>query len=83
MADEDRETFKPETINAIFKQSWKESNTRANKEAQLLACEFLRLFVTGKFCEAVHRAADTVTEDDQHIDAEHFEQTLNQLLLDF
>ncbi|KAI9274467.1 centromere protein X-like protein [Phascolomyces articulosus] len=78
--DQDRESFKPETINGIFKAKFKESSSRVNKDALLLSCEFLRLFTA----EAIHRSAEQVTDtDDVVINAEHLERTLTQLLLDF
>ncbi|KAI9496980.1 centromere protein X [Zychaea mexicana] len=77
--DQDRETFKPETINGVFKASWKESNTRANKDALLLSTEFLRLFTT----EALHRSAEKASEEEEEIKPEHLERSLTQLMLDF
>ncbi|KAG2223131.1 hypothetical protein INT45_005687 [Circinella minor] len=78
--DQERESFKPETINGIFKASWKDSGTRSNQQAVLLSCEFLRLFTT----EAIHRSAEQVTDTDENtINAEHLERSLTQLLLDF
>lgn len=80
--DTDTVTFPTETIQAVFKNSWKESSTKANKDSIQLSCEFLRLFTT----EAVHRAAagnGRSTDNERRLGTESLEQILPQLLLDF
>ncbi|KAI8376419.1 centromere protein X-like protein [Radiomyces spectabilis] len=81
--DADTETFSPETLQSIFKLVWKDSNTKASKDALTLCCEFFRLFVS----EAVQRAAEQTEVNDSvqenRIEVEHLERILNQLMLDF
>ncbi|KAI7902369.1 centromere protein X [Cokeromyces recurvatus] len=81
-------TFNPDTVSNVFKAAYKSDNAKANKEAIILACEFLRLFTV----EAIHRASDeqdimntttTVNEASNTLEVEHLERILPQLLLDF
>ncbi|ORX88873.1 hypothetical protein K493DRAFT_73776 [Basidiobolus meristosporus CBS 931.73] len=78
-------TFKPETIQSIFKTVWKESNTKIKSDAASLAADLLRLFTR----EAVHRSAGvskTERADSEavpRLEVEHLEKTAAQLLLDF
>ncbi|CAM0136300.1 hypothetical protein VKS41_006895 [Umbelopsis sp. WA50703] len=76
-------TFKSETINSVFKTQWKETGTKANKDALVLSTELMRIFTV----EAVHRAVDEANKDagggSQTLQVEHLEKVLPQLMLDF
>ncbi|KAI9290301.1 centromere protein X [Umbelopsis sp. AD052] len=76
-------TFKNETIQNVFKAQWKDSGTKANKDAIQLSTELLRIFTV----EAVHRAVDEANKDagggSQTLQVEHLEKILPQLMLDF
>lgn len=81
MSSEEK-TFNPETVQTVFKHAWKNENSKANKEAILLSCEFLRLFVV----EAINRSSEeqqSMDSSSNTIDVEHLERILPQLLLDF
>ncbi|ORY93209.1 centromere protein X-like protein [Syncephalastrum racemosum] len=86
------DTFNPETLNTLFKLSFKDQSTKANKDALVLSAEFLKLFTA----EAVNRSADELdrlggpaefgnedTAQNERINVEHLERILPQLLLDF
>ncbi|KAJ3033134.1 hypothetical protein HDV00_006710 [Rhizophlyctis rosea] len=49
-------TFRPETLQTLFKSVWKDPNTKASKDALALSAEFLRLFVIESFSHAAHQA---------------------------
>ncbi|KAG2206193.1 hypothetical protein INT46_002969, partial [Mucor plumbeus] len=79
-----------DTVLKVFKNSFKNENSKVNKEALQLSCEFLRLFTL----EAIHRASkeqdDMSRLDEQDgprsrkkLEVEHLERILPQLLLDF
>ncbi|CAO0790845.1 unnamed protein product [Mucor circinelloides] len=80
-----------DTVSKVFKSSFKNQNSRLNKEALQLSCEFLRLFTV----EALHRASEeqdrieTSMSDEmgtrprKTLQVEHLERILPQLLLDF
>ncbi|KAL7321425.1 hypothetical protein PS15m_001187 [Mucor circinelloides] len=89
--DTDAPTLNPDTVSKVFKSSFKNQNSRLNKEALQLSCEFLRLFTV----EALHRASEeqdrieTSMSDEigtrprKTLQVEHLERILPQLLLDF
>ncbi|KAI8639119.1 centromere protein X [Parasitella parasitica] len=90
--DTDEAFLNPDTVLSIFKSSFKNKNSKINKEALQLSCEFLRLFTI----EAVHRASEeqdnlnkSALEEQgssnqrKKLELENLERILPQLLLDF
>ncbi|KAG0205827.1 hypothetical protein BGX28_002607 [Mortierella sp. GBA30] len=80
-------TFKPETIQAIFKGVWTDPGTKAQKEAMQLSAEFLRLFTI----EALHRTAayqreqedEELRSEETLIELDSLEAITPQLVMDF
>ncbi|KAI1314405.1 hypothetical protein EDD11_002192 [Mortierella claussenii] len=87
LEDVDKPTFRPETMQAIFKGIWAEAGTKAGKEAMQLSAEYLRLFTI----EALHRTAayqreqedEELRNDETLIELDSLEAITPQLVLDF
>ncbi|CAO3573403.1 unnamed protein product [Mortierella alpina] len=80
-------SFRPETVQAIFKGVWTDPGTKAQKDAMQLSAEFLRLFTV----EALHRTAAYQREQEDEdlrteetlIELDSLEAITAQLVMDF
>ncbi|KAF9989753.1 hypothetical protein BGZ75_005117 [Mortierella antarctica] len=80
-------SFRPETVQAIFKAVWTDPGTKAQKDAMQLSAEFLRLFTI----EALHRTAAYQREQEDEdlrteetlIELDSLEAITAQLVMDF
>ncbi|KAF9362793.1 hypothetical protein BGX34_005473 [Mortierella sp. NVP85] len=85
--DEEKPTFRPETMGAIFKEVWREPGVKVQKEALQLSAEYLRLFTI----EALHRTAayqreqedEELKNEESLIELDSLEAITPQLVLDF
>ncbi|KXS18439.1 hypothetical protein M427DRAFT_53823 [Gonapodya prolifera JEL478] len=88
MANANPPTFKPETMQALLKNSFNEpSSTKISKDAVALAAESLRLFTVEAIRRSVTIAEQENKEDIGHsrtlVEARHLERIYTQLLLEF
>ncbi|KAF9962327.1 hypothetical protein BGZ72_007380 [Mortierella alpina] len=85
--EDDLPSFRPETVQAIFKGVWTDPGTKAQKDAMQLSAEFLRLFTI----EALHRTAAYQREQEDEdlrteetlIELDSLEAITAQLVMDF
>ncbi|KAF9436336.1 hypothetical protein BGZ76_004263 [Entomortierella beljakovae] len=86
--DEDvKPTFRPETLQAIFKTVWTDPGTKSQKDALQLSAEYLRLFTI----EALHRTAayqreqedEELRNEETLIELDSLEAITPQLVMDF
>ncbi|KAF9176959.1 hypothetical protein BGZ49_005856 [Haplosporangium sp. Z 27] len=85
--ENDKPTFRQETMQAIFKGVWTDPGTKSQKEALQLSAEYLRLFTI----EALHRTVayqreqedDDLKNEEILIELDSLEAVIPQLVMDF
>jgi hypothetical protein len=71
--------IKSEVVESILRRSWKDSNTKINKESLQIVVHLLKVMTD----EALQRSIDVAkAEDVTHVDPDHLEIILPQFLLD-